>query len=135
MVDGAIAQRKVIRLTFGADTPTQRCLVYKGRNIVKCLPGHINVGVRRVLWQAWELGDARNVRRLLRNLAQRVEQPGVSGSILEGLDEILTVTRLGLPPELRRSLACTNMIESTYSVVRQLCRNVMCCRNTRMALR
>ena len=45
-------------------------------------------------------------------------------TILEGLDEILTVIRLGLPPELRRSLACTNMIESVYSVVRQVCRNV-----------
>ena len=37
---------------------------------------------------------------------------GVSGSILEGIDEILTVTRLGLPKELRRSLACTNIIEN-----------------------
>ena len=39
-------------------------------------------------------------------LARRLEHdyPGVSGSILEGIDEILTVTRLGLPVELRRSL-------------------------------
>src|SRR6516165_431334 len=37
---------------------------------------------------------------------------GVASSILEGIDEILTVTRLGLPKELRRSLACTNMIEN-----------------------
>ena len=38
------------------------------------------------------------------------EEPGVSGSILEGLEEILTVIRLGLPHELRRSLACTNIV-------------------------
>jgi putative transposase len=44
--------------------------------------------------------------RLIRNLAQRLEReaPGVSKSILEGLDEILIVNRLGLPPDLRRSL-------------------------------
>ena len=44
---------------------------------------------------------------LIRNLAQRLERdaPGVSKRILEGLDEILTVSRLGLPAELRRSLA------------------------------
>jgi hypothetical protein len=36
----------------------------------------------------------------------------VAGAILEGLDEILTVVRLGLPKELRRSLACTNIIEN-----------------------
>ena len=43
----------------------------------------------------------------MRNLARRLEHdaPGVSGSILEGLDEILTVIRLGLPPQLRHSLA------------------------------
>jgi putative transposase len=40
------------------------------------------------------------------------EAPGVSGSILEGLDEMLTVNRLRLPPEPRRSLACTNAIEN-----------------------
>ena len=39
----------------------------------------------------------------------------MSASILEGLDEILTVTRLGLPKELRRALACTNIVENVMS--------------------
>jgi hypothetical protein len=43
---------------------------------------------------------------------------------MEGIDEILTVTRLGLPKELRRSLACTNLIENAMSTVRPVCRNV-----------
>ena len=59
----------------------------------------------------------------------------MSRSILEGLDEILTVVRLGLPPELRRSLASTNIIESMNSVIRQVCRNVKRWRNAKMALR
>ena len=55
--------------------------------------------VRAALRQAWELDDAAKAERLLRNLARRLEQvaPGVSASILEGLDEMLTVIRLGLP--------------------------------------
>ena len=38
-------------------------------------------------------------KRFIRNLARRLEQDwnGVSASILEGIDEMLTVTRLGLP--------------------------------------
>jgi hypothetical protein len=54
---------------------------------------------RRERRQAWELDDAAKAERLLRNLAQRLEREwsGVAGSILEGSDEILTVTRLGLP--------------------------------------
>ena len=69
--------------------------------------------------------------------ASRVEHeaPGVSASILEGLDEILTVTRLGLPPELRRSLACTNIIENALGTVRQVSRNVKRWRSAEMALR
>jgi putative transposase len=79
-----------------------------------------------------------SAERLIRNLAQRLEReaPGVSGSLLEGLDEILTVTRLGLPAELRRSLACTNIIENMMGTVRCISRNVKHWRSSAsMALR
>ena len=137
VVDGAKDQSKAIRCTSGADTPIQRCQIHKGRNIVERLPGHLHASVRRTLRQAWELENAAKAERLLCNLARRLEQeaPGVSGTILEGLDETPTVTRLGLPPELRRSLACTNVIESVDSVVRQVSRNMKRWRNARMALR
>lgn len=62
--------------------------------------------------------------KLIRNLARCLEHdaPGVSDSILEGLDEILTVTSLGLPVELHRSLACTNINENMNGTIRQVCR-------------
>ena len=59
----------------------------------------------------------------------------MSASILEGLDEILTVTRLGLPLELRRSLACTNIIENMNGTIRQVCHNVKYWQGASMALR
>ncbi|WP_136656239.1 IS256 family transposase, partial [Nitratireductor sp. XY-223] len=137
IVDGAKALTKAIRRTFGATTPIQRCQVHKARNITDRIDPKHRVAVRRALRQAWELDDAEKAERLLRNLARRLEDdaPGVSQSILEGLDEILTVTRLGLPLELRRSLASTNIIESMNSVIRQVCRNVKRWRNAKMALR
>ena len=81
--------------------------------------------------------DADKAEKLIRNLAQRLEReaPGVSASILEGLDEILTVNRLGLPAELRRSLACTNIIENMNGTTRRVCRNVKHWRDASMALR
>ena len=87
--------------------------------------------------QAVELDDADKAERLLRNLARRLDQeaPGVAASILEGLDEMLTVNRLGLPAKLRRSLACTNSIENMMGTVRRVCRNVKRWRNAAMALR
>jgi putative transposase len=90
-----------------------------------------------VLRQAWELDDADKTEKLIRNLAHRLERDwsGVSGSILEGIDEILTVTRLGLPKELRRPLACTNIIENVMGTVRRVCRNVKRWRSASMAMR
>ena len=94
VIDGAKALSKAIRKTFGRHTPIQRCQVHKARNIAERLPKHLQAGVRKALRQAWELNDAAKAERLIRNLARRLERdaPGVSGSILEGLDEILTVT-------------------------------------------
>ena len=121
----AKALTKAIRQTFGRHTPIQRCQVHKARNIVERLPKHLHVSVRKALRQAWELDDADKAERLIRNLARRLEReaPGVALSILEGLDEILTVTRLGLPMELRRSLACTNIIENMNGTIRRVCGN------------
>src|SRR5262249_21793230 len=97
----------------------------------------LHASVRRALRQAWELNDADKAERLLRNLARRLDQkaPAVAASILEGLDEMLTVNRLGLPVKLRRSLACTNSIENMMGTVRRVCRNVKRWRNAAMALR
>lgn len=97
----------------------------------------MHASVKKALRRAWDQDDADKAERLLRNLARRLEhqEPGVSGSILEGLDEILTVIRLGLPRELRRSLACTNIIENALGTVRQVSRNVKRWRNAEMALR
>ena len=68
-----------------------------------------------MLRQAWDSPTAEQAERVLRNLARRLDHnaPGVSASILEGLDEMLTVIRIGLPDQLRRSLGCTNAIESS----------------------
>ena len=137
IIDGAKALSKAIRNTFGRDTPIQRCQVHKARNIAERLPKSLQAGVRKALRQAWELDDADKAEKLIRNLARRLERdaPGVSASILEGLDEILTVTRLGLPVELRRSLACTNIIENMNGTVRRVCRNVKRWQDAAMALR
>ena len=137
IVDGAKALTKAIRKTFGRHTPIQRCQVHKARNILERLPKHLRGSVRKVLRQAWELDDAEKAKRLIENLARRLghDAPGLATSILEGLDEILTVNRLGLPLQLRRSLACTNIVENMNGTIRRVCRNVKRWRDAKMALR
>ena len=105
IVDGAKALSKAIRNTFGVAAAIQRCQVHKGRNIIERLPQHLHASVKKALRQAWDQDDANKAERLLRNLVRRLEheEPGVSGSILEGLDEILTA--LIQAPELFEALA------------------------------
>src|SRR6478672_5211388 len=137
IVDGAKALSKAIRRTFGSAAAIQRCQIHKARNIMERLPKEHHAATRRVLRQAWELDDADKAEKLIRNLARRLDQqwPGVAASILEGLDEILTVVRLKLPKELRRSLACTNIAENMMGTIRRVTRNVKRWRNAGMALR
>ena len=137
IIDGAKALKKAIRNTFGPHTPIQRCQVHKARNILDRLPKALHAPTRKALRQAWQMDDADKAEKLLRNLARRLEKeaPGVAASILEGIDEILTVSRLGLPDDLRRSLACTNIIENMMGTIRRVSRNVKRWRNASMALR
>ena len=50
--------------------------------------------------------------------------PSAARSLNEGLEETLTVHRLQVPLPLRRTLACTNVIESAFSIVERVCSNV-----------
>ena len=137
IVDGAKALSKAIRASFGKAAAIQRCQIHKARNIMDRLPKNLHAATRRVLRQAWELDDAAKAEQLIRNLARSLDRdrPGVAASILEGLDEILTVVRLKLPRELRRSLACTNIAENMMGTIRRVTRNVKRWQDGTMALR
>ena len=137
IVGGAKALSRAIRNTFGIAAAIHRRQVHKEGNIIARLPEHLHASVKNALRQAWDQDDADKAERSLHNLARRLEQMdlGVAGSILEGLDEILTVIRLGLPHKLRRSLACTNIIENALGKVRRVSGNVKPWRNAEMALR
>ncbi|MCA1694751.1 MAG: IS256 family transposase, partial [Actinobacteria bacterium] len=61
--------------------------------------------------------------------------PGAAGSLREGLSETLTVSRLGVPPTLARTLRSTNAIESMIEICRDHSTNVKRWRDGQMALR
>lgn len=87
--------------------------------------------------EAYCSADAERAKRMLLNLARRLqrEHPGAAASLREGLDETLTVARLGLPYRLARSLSTTNAIENMLSRVRVVSRNVKRWRGGTMILR
>jgi len=126
IVEGAKALGTVLRRTVGADVPIPRCPIHKARTIIDRRPARDHKRVRQALRDAGAMEDADAAAATLRTLAR---------SILEGRDAILTLTRLGLPPERRQSLASANIIESMPSVIRQTCRNVKRWPDARRALR
>ena len=133
IVDGAKALSKAIRRSFGPAALIQRCQVHKGRNITDRLDESLHAV--RTLRQAWDQGDDK-AERLLRNLARRLEHdaPGVSATILEGLDEILTVIRLDAARWPAPTRSRTRWARSGPSTQRQAWRNEMALRWTAAGL-
>jgi transposase-like protein len=126
VIDGAKALRKAVTDVLGENGAVQRCTVHKKRNVLAHLPKSDQAWVSRRMLQAYELNDADKARVQLNALSEQLEKinPSAAKSLLEGLEETLTVQRLRLPEELRRRLRSTNLIESANSGVRDRSRNV-----------
>ncbi len=126
-----------MRDTFGGCAAVQRCQVHKKRNVLDHLPEKERLWVSRKLDQAWREANPDKARESLKSLASALERnhPGAAASLREGLEETLTVARLGLPPTLRRTLRSTNPIESAFETVRRASRNMKRWRNSEQVLR
>ena len=135
-VDGAKALRSAIAQVFGAGNEVQRCRNHKLRNVVGHLPNAQHDQARATLRAAWKLEAKEGLRKLdqYASWLQR-DWPDAAASVREGLDEIFTVNRLGLPAALRTCLTTTNIIDSTHSGIRQRTRRVTNWKNGEMALR
>jgi len=126
VIDGAKALHKAISETFGARVLIHRCHAHKKRNVADALPERMRASVHTAMNQAYATRDPKRARRLLENLARRLESahPGAAASLREGLEETLTVMRLNLPDSLERVLSSTNLIENLFSRVRDTARRV-----------
>jgi len=125
VIDGSKALRAGIDAVFGADNPVQRCRLHKERNVLDYLPDEQKEYARLTLRAAFSLDAAKGEKRMM-DLAEQYEKsyPSAAGSIREGIAEMFTVNRLGVPSSLRRSLVSTNIIESPNAGIRARTRRV-----------
>jgi len=127
IIDGGKGIRKAIEDVLGDLAVVQRCQLHKRRNLKAHLPEERQAYVDRALREAYRSASADTARKLLRNLVSWLENNGhedAAASLREGMEETLTVLKLGLSERLRRSLSTTNSIESTLGTVRRVSRNV-----------
>ena len=117
VLDGAKALYKGVRDVFGAAALIQRCRVHKLRNVLEPLPREKR---QQALWRlrgAWAKSTPAEAWKELRACVKWLDtlSPNAARSLEEGLEETLTVTRMGLPEPLVRTFSSPNLIASCFA--------------------
>lgn len=126
VLDGGKALAAAVRKHAGEAAFIQRCQVHKKRNVIDHVPDEYKADVKRKLQNAYAMTDYSDAKRALDQLHRELMDlnPSAARSLEEGMEETLTVHKLRVPDQLRRTLCCTNVIESAFSIVETVCRNV-----------
>ena len=126
LIDGSKALRNGVRKYCGDSSPILRCQLHKRRNIVGHFADEEQAGWDRRLANAYDLRSYREAKAALLRIQDELNHvnPSAARSLEEGLEETLTLHRLKVPVELWKTLHSTNVIESAFSIVRMVCRNV-----------
>ena len=126
VLDGGKALAAAVRRHAGEAALIQRCQVHKRRNVVDHLPEEHKAAVRKKIQNAYAMTEYADAKRALDRLHRELMElnPSAARSLEEGMQETLTVHRLRVPARLRRTLASTNVIESAFSIVETVCRNI-----------
>lgn len=136
VIDGSKALRAAIDAVYGGDSPVQRCRQHKIRNVMDHLPEELKDQVASVMKGAFRLEPSEGKARLQQQASWlEREYPSAAESLREGLDEMFTINRLGLPAKLRRCLSSTNVIDSPHAGVRKRTRRVSRWQDGSMVLR
>jgi hypothetical protein len=112
VIDGAKALSSAVKAVFGASAAIQRCTAHKRRNVADHLPeaerGFIDTKLGRIFANPDPAAGLRDAKALATALARK--HPGASASLREGLEEMFTVTRLGITGTLARTLTTSDSI-------------------------
>jgi len=125
-IDGGKALRKAIKDVFGTSALVHRCHRHKERNVTDLLPERDRGSVLARVRAAWSLTDPQLAKQRLKLLASELDcsWPDAAGSLREGMDDTLTLMRLGISGQLAKTLSSTNPCESMIEIVRYTQRNV-----------
>jgi putative transposase len=126
VLDGGKALSAAVKTHAGDSALIQRCQVHKRRNVLDHLPEDQKPLVAQRLNAAYTMENYDAAKLALNKLHRELMDfnPSAARSLAEGMEETLTVHKLQVPPQLRQTLASTNVIESAFSVVEKVCANV-----------
>jgi len=132
IIDGGKGLRSAVRKVFSRRALVQRCMWHKRENVVSYLPRRDQVTWRRQLQRAMDRPTYAEARSALNDLVAELDMinQSAAASLREGLEEILTLHRLGVYGKLGRSFKTTNCIENVNALVEDRCAKVDCWKNS-----
>jgi len=121
-LDGSKALRSAVARKFGTDVLVQRCQQHKRKNVRDHLPPEHQGAIDARIRTAYNMSDYDKAKESLDLTVKYLERlnPSAAASLKEGLEETLTVHRLGVTGLLRKTLSTTNPVESCFSVTRTI---------------
>lgn len=137
IVDGSKGIINAIENRFREYGFIQRCRWHKQENVISYLNEHQQKICKAQLQEAYHQTTYKEAKAGLDKLHREMVtvNQSAANSLLEGLEETLTLHKLGLSPELRKSLDTTNCIESVMSQLGQYTDKVDRWRNSYQLLR
>jgi putative transposase len=137
VTDGGKGILKALRDRFGKKLIHQRCTIHKDRNIQSHLAKKYRKEAHRRFKIALEQNSYEDAKRMLQEFEKwlRGINESAADSLLEAFEDILTLHRLKVPGLLRKTLTCTNPIESMFSTVRDCEGNIRRYRSSAMSQR
>jgi putative transposase len=126
ILDGGKALTAAVKKHAGESAAIQRCQVHKRRNVLDHLTDEQKPAVAKKLNAAYAQEGYDAAKEALNTLHRELMDlnPSAARSLGEGMEETLTIHRLHLPAQLRKTMASTNVIESAFSIVEKVCKNV-----------
>ena len=126
VLDGAKGLYKAVMSVLQGYVCVQRCQYHKRKNVISYLPKSEQSRIRRQMEAAYGKPTHEEAKKALKALKPGLKLMSLSAltSLEEGLDETLTLHRLGLMPMLKDSFRTTNCIENVNSLIAQLTHNV-----------
>jgi putative transposase len=126
VLDGAKGLRSGVHAVFKGQVLIQRCQWHKRENVVSYLPKTEQKSWRGRLQRAYQRPTYEEASKALKGLGEELDEinQSAAASLDEGLEETLTLHRLGVFPLVGRSLKTTNVLESVNAQAEQRCGRV-----------
>ena len=137
VTDGGAGIIKALKDRYGKTLIHQRCTIHKDRNIQRHLPKRYRTEAHHLFTTALEQNRYRDAKKMREDFQRWLREINESAadSLLEAIEEVLTLHTLKVPALLRKTVHSTNPIESMFSMVRDCESNIKRYRNSKMRQR